>query len=67
MKVDLEANDASLLAPPQYLVRARRVAAFPTLCLFLTALLVMSIGIMSGVYIYRQYAYARAQVIISSW
>jgi integral membrane protein 2B len=59
-KVDLE---AAAQAEPQYLIlkaRARRVSTATTVCLFLTALLVMSIGIIGGVYLYRQFA--RSQV-----
>lgn len=55
-KVDLE---ASAQAEPQYLIlkaRARRVSTATTVCLFLTALLVMSIGIIGGVYLYHQFA-----------
>ncbi|XP_069698528.1 integral membrane protein 2C isoform X2 [Periplaneta americana] len=55
-KVDLE---ASAQAEPQYFIlkaRARRVSTATTVCLFLTALLVMSIGIIGGVYLYRQFA-----------
>ncbi|KAJ9578195.1 hypothetical protein L9F63_005584 [Diploptera punctata] len=55
-KVDLE---ASAEAEPQYFIlkaRARRVSTATTVCLFLTALLVMSIGIIGGVYLYRQFA-----------
>jgi len=36
--------------------RARRVSAATTTCLFLTALLVLSIGVIGGVYLYRQFA-----------
>ncbi|XP_046997090.1 integral membrane protein 2C [Schistocerca americana] len=49
---------------PQYFVlrtRARRVSAATTICLFLTALLVMSIGIIAGVYLYRQFARSQVQ------
>ncbi|PNF29660.1 hypothetical protein B7P43_G15774 [Cryptotermes secundus] len=55
-KVDLE---AAAHAEPQYFIlkaRARRVSTATTVCLFLTALLVMSIGIIGGVYLYRQFA-----------
>lgn len=44
---------------PRYVIlgaRAQRVSTATTVCLFLTALLVMSIGIISGVYLYRQFA-----------
>ncbi|XP_063228863.1 integral membrane protein 2B [Bacillus rossius redtenbacheri] len=55
-KVDIEAT-----AEPDhhYLVlrsRARRISTATTICLFLTALLVMSIGIIGGMYLYRQFA-----------
>lgn len=43
----------------RYLVlkaRARRISTATTWCLFLTALLVMSIGIIGGVYLYQQFA-----------
>nr|CAD7570319.1 unnamed protein product [Timema californicum] len=58
-KVDIEATAEP---EPQYLVlrtRARRVTTATTVCLFLTALLVMTIGIIGGVYLYRQFARAQ--------
>lgn len=58
-KVDLEAA-----TEPQYFIlrtRARRVSSATTVCLFLTALLVMSIGIIGGVYLYRQFARSQMQ------
>ncbi|XP_067007927.1 integral membrane protein 2C isoform X2 [Anabrus simplex] len=58
-KVDLEAS-----TEPQYFIlrsRARRVSTATTVCLFLTALLVMSIGIIGGVYLYRQFARSQMQ------
>nr|CAD7195124.1 unnamed protein product [Timema douglasi] len=63
-KVDIEATAEP---EPQYLVlrtRARRVTTATTVCLFLTALLVMTIGIIGGVYLYRQFA--RAQSLSNS-
>lgn len=51
---DVEANNAALM--PRYMVQAHRLTTATTVCLFLTALLVMSVGIISGVYIYRQFA-----------
>ncbi|KAG8228586.1 hypothetical protein J437_LFUL009291 [Ladona fulva] len=59
-KVDLEATAEP---EPQYLLmraRARRVSTATTVCLFLTALIVMSIGIIGGVFLYRQFA--RSQI-----
>ncbi|KDR10662.1 integral membrane protein 2B [Zootermopsis nevadensis] len=55
-KVDLEAGTQ---LRPQYFVlkaRARRVSIATTVCIFLTALLVMSVGIIGGAYLYRQFA-----------
>nr|CAD7588446.1 unnamed protein product [Timema genevievae] len=60
-KVDIEATAEP---EPQYLVlrtRARRVTTATTVCLFLTALLVMTIGIIGGVYLYRQFARAQGK------
>lgn len=34
----------------------RRVSTATTICVFITALLVMSIGIIGGVYLYRQFS-----------
>lgn len=51
---DVESGDE-----PRYVIlgaRAQRVSTATTVCLFLTALLVMSIGIIGGVYLYRQFA-----------
>ena len=45
--------------------RAQRVSTASTVCLFLTALLVMSIGIIGGIYLYRQFA--RSQMRFHGW
>nr|CAD7260747.1 unnamed protein product [Timema shepardi] len=63
-KVDIEATAEP---EPQYLVlrtRARRVTTATTVCLFLTALLVMTIGIIGGVYLYRQFARAQTGLLM---
>lgn len=59
-KVDLE---AAAQAQPQYFIlraRARRISTATTVCLLLTALLVLSVGIIGGAYLYPQFA--RSQV-----
>ncbi|XP_071454233.1 integral membrane protein 2C isoform X2 [Hetaerina americana] len=58
-KVDIEATAEP---EPQYLLmrgRARRVSTATTVFLFLTALIVMCIGIVGGVFVYRQFARAQ--------
>uniref|UniRef100_A0A6M2DHU4 Integral membrane protein 2 n=1 Tax=Xenopsylla cheopis TaxID=163159 RepID=A0A6M2DHU4_XENCH len=57
VKNDVESSIASI--EERRIHRARRVSTATTLCLFLTALLVLSIGVIGGVYIYSQYARAR--------
>ncbi|XP_046736350.1 integral membrane protein 2C [Diprion similis] len=60
VKDDPEGQYATLPRPTRYVLRCRqkaqRLNSLTTLCLFLTALLVMSIGVIGGVYIYKQYA-----------
>lgn len=46
---------------------ALRPSAMTTLCLFITAILVMSIGIIGGVYIYRQYGRAQMHRLRTGW
>ncbi|XP_046401633.1 integral membrane protein 2C [Ischnura elegans] len=58
-KVDIEATAEP---EPHYLLmrgRARRVSTATTVFLFLTALIVMCIGIVGGVFVYRQFARAQ--------
>lgn len=59
-KNDLEGQYGNVPRPAHYVLRcrqrAKRLNSLTTLCLFLTALLVMSIGVIGGVYIYKQYA-----------
>uniref|UniRef100_A0A069DRS8 Integral membrane protein 2 n=1 Tax=Panstrongylus megistus TaxID=65343 RepID=A0A069DRS8_9HEMI len=43
------------------LVRERRVNSASTACLFLTALLVMSCGVITGLYLYKQFVRAQMQ------
>lgn len=60
MKDDLEGQQGNPARTTHYVLRcrqrAKRLYSLTTLCLFLTALLVMSIGVIGGVYIYKQYA-----------
>ncbi|XP_044742573.1 integral membrane protein 2C [Chrysoperla carnea] len=57
---DLESQQS--IDEPQFVIlraRARRVSSATTLCLFLTALIVMTFGIIGGTYLYRQYVRAQ--------
>lgn len=50
------------LPPPSYFAlraRARRVSTATTVCAFVTALLVLAIGIIGGVYLYQQFALSK--------
>ncbi|XP_055600902.1 uncharacterized protein LOC129749833 [Uranotaenia lowii] len=52
-------DDGSTASSIILIRRARRVSSATTYILFLIALLVTSLGIIAGVFYYRQYAYAR--------
>ncbi|XP_033227022.1 integral membrane protein 2A isoform X2 [Belonocnema kinseyi] len=69
-------NDPEAQRPPKkdlaghYLIlqhHALRPSAMTTMCLFITAILVMSIGIIGGVYIYRQYGRAQMHRLRTGW
>jgi len=58
-------DDAEMeLPPPLYLAmhsRARRVSTATSVCVFVTTLLVLTIGIIGGVYLYHQFARTKMQ------
>lgn len=62
-KLDVETG-----VEPRFVIlgsKAQRVSTATTICLFLTALLVMSTGIIGGMYLYRQFA--RSQMRFHGW
>lgn len=52
-------SDPNLFVPRTCYTRTRRASSATTVCLFLTALMVMSFGVLSGIYLYRQFALAQ--------
>ncbi|RWS14287.1 Integral membrane protein 2B-like protein [Dinothrombium tinctorium] len=52
---DVEANRNPLIVTMMLRSRARRISSLTTLCVFLTALLVFTTGIIGGYYLYRQF------------
>ncbi|XP_022197191.1 integral membrane protein 2B [Nilaparvata lugens] len=52
-------GDANLFVARTCYTRTRRASSATTVCLFLTALMVMSFGVLSGIYLYRQFALAQ--------
>lgn len=72
LKADPEAQNSKGDLAGHYLILRSRARyeyrnAMTTICLFFTALLVMSIGIIGGVYIYRQYARAQMHRFHTGW
>ena len=69
-KTDAEAQHAKKDASGHYLIlqnHSIRPSTMTTVCLFFTAILVMSIGIIGGVYIYRQYGRAQMHRLRTGW
>lgn len=69
-KIDPESQRPKKDLAGHYLIlqhHALRPSAMTTVCLFFTAILVMSIGIIGGVYIYRQYGRAQMHRLRTGW
>lgn len=59
---DVPHDDESVVSSIILIRRARRISSATTYILFLIALLVTSLGIIAGVFYYRQYAHARSHL-----
>jgi integral membrane protein 2B len=59
-----EATHVYLTFPSRH---SRRVSTATTVCVFLTSLLILTVGIVVGVYLYKQYAHAKQMDKYHTW